>query len=347
MQKRGQAVISHKKAAVRKIVVIAFCAILFSMLAADISGDYRTAGFDTSVYNVVHRLYSGFATGFFKLMTNMVHPVVLFGISMAMIHVLKQNKLLVALFGNLVLTVLLNLAIKGSFMRVRPPEELRLVMETGYSFPSGHAMVAASFYGFLIFMLFQASMSKKRRAAGTVACLLAVLFVGCSRIYLGVHYATDVLGGFLVSAVYLVVYTWIVSLYFQAEMPGLKPGRFSPRQRMILSFKHALDGIIGGLKNEPNMMIHYSAVVLVIVFGITLRLSVTEWCICLILCGLVIALELVNTAIEAAVDLVTLQYDERAKLAKDTAAGAVLVAAIAAAVVGGLIFVPKIILLFS
>ena len=57
----------------------------------------------------------------------------------------------------LVLTVLLNLAIKGSFMRVRPPEELRLVMETGYSFPSGHAMVAASFYGFLIFMLFQAS----------------------------------------------------------------------------------------------------------------------------------------------------------------------------------------------
>ena len=348
MRKKDQEVsVNGKAAAAAKLAVILVSGVLFYLLAADISGKYNTSGFDTSVYELVHRLHSGFATGFFKIMSNMVHPVVLFSVSMAMIHVLKQRKLLVALFGNLVLTVLLNLAIKGSFMRVRPPEELRLVMETGYSFPSGHAMVAASFYGFLIFMFFRTEMSVRRRAAGIAGCLLVVLFVGCSRIYLGVHYATDVMGGFLVSVIYLVVYTWIVKLYFQAELPKLKPGRFSPHQRMILSFKHAFDGIIGGLKNEPNMMIHYSAVVLVIVFGITLRLSVTEWCICLILCGLVIALELVNTAIEATVDLVTLEYDERAKLAKDTAAGAVLVAAIVAAVVGGLIFVPKIILLFS
>ena len=96
-------------------------------------------------------------------MTNMVHPVVLLVISLSMIHILKQRKYFIALLGNLILTVLLNVAIKGSFMRIRPPQEMHLVMESGYSFPSGHAMVAASFYGFLAYMLKQADLKKSQR----------------------------------------------------------------------------------------------------------------------------------------------------------------------------------------
>ena len=114
-----------------------------------------------------------------------------------------------------------------------------------------------------------------------------------------------------------------------------------------MSMKHAVDGIVAGLQNEPNMLIHYFAVIFVIVLGITLRLSVTEWSICVILCGLVIALELMNTAVEAVVDLVTDEFEEQAKLAKDTAAGAVLVAAIVAVIVGSVIFLPKILVLFQ
>lgn len=76
-----------------------------------------------------------------------------------------------------------------------------------------------------------------------------------------------------------------------------------------------------------------------------MRISVVEWCMCLILFGLILSLELVNTAIEAVVDLVTEERKPLAKLAKDTAAGAVLVAAIMAAGVGILIFVPKILAL--
>lgn len=94
-------------------------------------------------------------------------------------------------------------------------------------------------------------------------------------------------------------------------------------------------------------MIHYSALGLVVVFGITLNISITEWCICLILCALVISLEMVNTAVEAVVDLVTRDQKRRAKLAKDTAAGAVLIAAVTAAVIGGIIFLPKIAALFT
>ena len=75
--------------------------------------------------------------------------------------------------------------------------------------------------------------------------------------------------------------------------------------------------------------------------GLILKISPVEWCICLGLFGLVMALELINTAIEAVVDLVTSEYRPLAKVAKDTAAGAVLIAAIMAAVSGLIIFVPK------
>ena len=90
------------------------------------------------------------------------------------------------------------------------------------------------------------------------------------------------------------------------------------------------------------MKIHCMAMVLVIAAGIILKLSITEWCICLVLFGVILALELVNTAIEAVVDLVTEEYRPLAKLAKDTAAGAVLIASIMAAGTGLLIFLPKV-----
>lgn len=76
--------------------------------------------------------------------------------------------------------------------------------------------------------------------------------------------------------------------------------------------------------------------------GVILKISAIEWCICMVLFGLVMALEHVNTAVEAVVDMVTEEYHPLAKVAKDTAAGAVLIAAIMAAIAGCIIFLPKI-----
>lgn len=109
------------------------------------------------------------------------------------------------------------------------------------------------------------------------------------------------------------------------------------------SFGYAFEGIFAGIRGERNMKIHCFAAVCVIVAGVLFHISVTEWCICLVLFGLILSLELVNTAIEAVVDLVTEDKKPLAKLAKDTAAGAVLIAAVMAAVAGLLIFVPKLV----
>lgn len=109
------------------------------------------------------------------------------------------------------------------------------------------------------------------------------------------------------------------------------------------SFLHAYEGIVYAMMKERNMHIHITMALLVIVFGIILELSYVEWLISLILIALVISLELINTSIEAVVDLVTTNDSALAKIAKDSAAGAVLFTSIIAAFIGLVIFLPKVI----
>jgi len=111
--------------------------------------------------------------------------------------------------------------------------------------------------------------------------------------------------------------------------------------KRLQSFKHAIRGIRMVLKSERNMQIHLIFVLLVVFFGLLLCISPVEWMVCLLAFGLVMAAEMVNTAIETIIDLVSPDYHELAGRAKDIAAGAVLVASIAAAAAGLVIFVPK------
>ena len=118
-------------------------------------------------------------------------------------------------------------------------------------------------------------------------------------------------------------------------------------KRLINSFKYALEGLVYAFKYEQNILVHFTVMILVIVAGILLKISFVEWLICLILFGLVIATELINTSIEATIDLLTDKIHPLAKVAKDTASAAVFIFAFTASIVGLLIFVPKIINLFN
>ena len=113
-------------------------------------------------------------------------------------------------------------------------------------------------------------------------------------------------------------------------------------KKILNSFKYAFQGIITSFKTERNMKIHV-IMLLVIIAGILLKISNIEWFICIILFTLVISAELFNTAIETVVDMITTEKNEKAKIAKDVSAGAVLILAIGSAIVGLMIFIPKII----
>lgn len=114
-------------------------------------------------------------------------------------------------------------------------------------------------------------------------------------------------------------------------------------KKMINSFKNAFNGMIVSFKQERNMKIHISIMFLVILLGIIFKIKTVEWIICIICFALVIGGELFNTAIEIIVDIAMPNFNEKAKKAKDISAGAVLVLAIASAIIGFIIFVPKII----
>jgi diacylglycerol kinase (ATP) len=115
--------------------------------------------------------------------------------------------------------------------------------------------------------------------------------------------------------------------------------RFSVRKR-IKSFKYAFNGVAYLLKREHNVYIHLTIAGLVVILGFILNLSRPEWMMIAFAIGLVLMAEGMNTAIEHLANAITREYHPDIKKAKDIAAGAVLIAAISAALIGLLVFVP-------
>ena len=111
--------------------------------------------------------------------------------------------------------------------------------------------------------------------------------------------------------------------------------------RLFKSFKYAYEGLKYAFKYEQNILVHFLATILVIIAGIFFKISMAEWLVLTLIIGLVIATELINTSIEATIDLVTKEVHPLAKVAKDTAAAAVLIFGITALIIGLIIFVPK------
>ena len=108
------------------------------------------------------------------------------------------------------------------------------------------------------------------------------------------------------------------------------------------SFGYAFRGMGQAFKSEPNMRIHFAIILGVIAGGFLLHISTVEWLVCILCFGLVIGAELFNTSIEKLVDLVSPEYNPKAGKVKDISAGAVMVCAIISAVIGIIIFAPKI-----
>lgn len=114
-------------------------------------------------------------------------------------------------------------------------------------------------------------------------------------------------------------------------------------RKHVISFKHALDGVIHAFKTQPNFKVHIVLSLIVIYMGSLLNISLIEWIIIVMTITLGLVIELINTSIEAVVDLATDKWHHFAKIAKDVSAGAMLVYATGSVIIACLIFLPKII----
>ena len=195
-----------------KWIILFICLIGFLALAEDVFNKEIMTGDIIGYIMVSTFLISDFATPIAKFITNLGGAIFLIGLTALLIILIKNKKIGLSILVNLAIVTGLNQLLKRILQRPRPTE-FRIVEETGYSFPSGHSMVSMAFYGYLIYLIYKYVENKYIK--WSLICLLSclVILIGTSRIYLGVHYTSDVLGGFLISISYLVIYISAVNKF--------------------------------------------------------------------------------------------------------------------------------------
>ena len=157
-------------------------------------------------------LITDFATPIAKFITNFGGPIFLSTICIILFIIIKNKKIGLSIIMNIAIIAILNQVLKKILQRPRPTE-FRIIEETGYSFPSGHSMVSMAFYGYLIYLIYKYVKNKYIKWSLIVLLSCLIVGIGTSRIYLGVHYTSDVLGGFLISVSYLVIYISAVNKF--------------------------------------------------------------------------------------------------------------------------------------
>ncbi len=211
-----QTVIAHIVQKTYKWIILFICVVAFIGILQNVFRQ-ETLKIDKTVYQfVVINLRREPLTVIMKAITNFGEAYFLITISLLTIIFAKDKKIGIWITVNLVISAGLNLLLKNIVQRPRP-EGYRLIEEYGYSFPSGHSMVSIAFYGLITYLIWKKMKNKHcKYILCTIVSILPVL-IGFSRIYLGVHYASDVLAGFLLSISYLIVFTTIIKPYVEKK----------------------------------------------------------------------------------------------------------------------------------
>ena len=188
-----------------KWIILFICLISFCALAEDVFNKEIMKG-DIIGYKIISTfLISDFATPIAKFITNFGGAIFLVIATITLFIVIKNKKIGISILSNLAIVTVLNQLIKRILQRPRPTE-YRIIEETGYSFPSGHSMISMAFYGYFIYLIYKYVKNKYVKWISIILLSLLICLIGISRIYLGVHYTSDVLGGFLISISYLIIY---------------------------------------------------------------------------------------------------------------------------------------------
>ena len=165
-----------------------------------------TTPIDTTFSKWVVQLHNPVFTAFFRFITDFGYVQILVILLVIILIVFHKYRFAYILPIHVTISVIFNMILKNIFARPRP-EMIRLIDEAGFSFPSGHAMVTMVAYGYLIYVVHHYIQQKWLRYSLIAFLIFIIVSVGLSRIYLGVHYLTDVLAGYSISLFYLLVVT--------------------------------------------------------------------------------------------------------------------------------------------
>ncbi len=200
--------------------------VAFGLLAAGVVWSERLVHLDETVANELHRhaLASPGTVRFFQAVTwlgTLPAFVVLSAVAIGVMWLLRHARLALAWLIVLIGSGLLIDLFKDLFERPRPPFHNQFAKEMSYSFPSGHAVASAVAYGMLAYCLALRWHTWRRRIVVVAVFGLLVLLIGFSRLYLGVHYLSDVLAGYALALAWLALSIWAIEL-LRARLPKLQ-----------------------------------------------------------------------------------------------------------------------------
>jgi len=191
--------------------LVVFACIAIALLIIEDVMDEDIMMFDERGYFIVQKyLISDSITPIAKCITNLANAYWLIGFSFFLLIVIKDKKIGIYSAINLVLSASTNFILKQIIQRPRPVGH-RLIDEKGYSLPSGHSMVSMAFYGFLIYLIYKNVKNKYLKVFSIILLSILIICIGVSRIYLGVHYTSDVITGFLIAISYLIIFEHIIN----------------------------------------------------------------------------------------------------------------------------------------
>ena len=200
----------------RAVLLVAACAAIFlGLLSFVLRGEVMKLD-QMAYWLVVENLRSDWLTPAMEAFSGLATPVALVAMLLVIAAFAPGKRPGWFCTVNLALAALLNVALKMLVQRPRP-EGFRLAVESGFSFPSGHSMAAMAFFGLIVWLVWHYERDRRQRLLLTVAFSAVIVLIGISRIYLGVHYASDVLGGFCAAIIWLVFYTKLAAPVFLGE----------------------------------------------------------------------------------------------------------------------------------
>ena len=307
------------------IILLSLFVVLTVCVLLDITGVI-----DYNIYNILSTNEIEFVTAFSNIVTSLASSQAIIIITLILIFLLNTNHQRLFLIINTLISSGIIILSKNIFLRERPLIGSEIL--SSYSFPSGHSLIATTYYGFLIYLLRKSKCKEEYKIIGTTLLTTLIVLICLSRLVLNVHYLTDVIGGVILGLVILILLIYLFEKTFKPK---------EKEKPLLKTLSYGFNGILYTLKHERNMVIHFLVMILVIIAGIVFKITFVEWGVCFVLFALVLSLELMNTALENVVDLVTEEKKAKAKVAKDAAAGSVLVAAIFSVIIGISIFLPR------
>ena len=184
--------------------ILLICLIIFFIFITTLVIFNKINFIDSSVYNFLISFKNDSLTNFFRFVTKFSNVAFLV-IFVLIVLLILRNKDAVFVIFNLIFLRLLNYVIKVIIKRDRP-NILRLIKIGEYSFPSGHAMISMGVYGYLIYLIYKKINNLYIKYLGIIILSLLIILIGISRIYLGVHYFSDVVAGYTLSLIYLIIF---------------------------------------------------------------------------------------------------------------------------------------------